>query len=483
MTTVEVSPTPGYAPETHATLSPFDALARMQSLPTGLQELDQDMYDHLAALTATYLETQTERVAGEYDRYNNTKFRKLELDEQGLHQHLEGKNILVTGGTGLIGSALLSQLSAYEPGRMVSFSRGETAHFTVVDGVEYTYGDIRDEARLLEVVRATKPDIIYHVAADKYNALAEVRAPHTLSTNIVGVQNVIAVAEATGVPQIVYASTGKASRPYSPDIYAASKKTGELLMANAAARGKILCSAARFTHVVDDSNLRRKVNESIRNGKPVMLQGSDTMMYVQSAYESAQLLLNAGLESQPGAFDIHAIQDLGEPFSLSDIGFGAIAKSGANTPVYFQGVMPGYEDKPWPFLFGMDAGDHSPLINSIETGETSGSSACERVEKLRLSIGEAGNLQQKLHEVIAATQNGVPNNVLRALNQELSWLMLEARIAGLPEGTLRSIGRRIEKSQSRMEFNEEHAQTNELFLQAYARLQHAALGTRALELL
>lgn len=99
-----------------------------------------------------------------------------------------------------------------------------------------------------------KPDIISHLAADKYNHLAEERSHYTLATNVRGTWALIAAANAAGVDQIVYASTGKATRPYSPDIYASSKHTGEALMAATATESEMLVSAVRFTHVVDDSN-------------------------------------------------------------------------------------------------------------------------------------------------------------------------------------------------------------------------------------
>src|ERR1035441_7974447 len=74
-----------------------------------------------------------------------------------------------------------------------------------------------------------------------------------LGISVVGTRNVISVAAEFGVPQLVCASTGKALRPYSADVYTASKRAAEWLLAAAAARGEARYSAARFTHVVDKS--------------------------------------------------------------------------------------------------------------------------------------------------------------------------------------------------------------------------------------
>ena len=81
----------------------------------------------------------------------------------------------------------------------------------------------------------------------------------TVSTNVLGTRNVLEAAGAAGVPQVVCASTGKALRPYSPDVYTASKRAAEWVASNVAGRGELLCSAARFTHVLDNSVIYRRL--------------------------------------------------------------------------------------------------------------------------------------------------------------------------------------------------------------------------------
>ena len=86
--------------------------------------------------------------------------------------------------------------------------------------------------------------MIFHVAAQREPALAEVEVHRTVSTNVLGTRNVLESAEAAGVRQVVCASTGKALRPYSPDIYTASKRAAEWVASSVAGRGEMLVSPA-----------------------------------------------------------------------------------------------------------------------------------------------------------------------------------------------------------------------------------------------
>ena len=97
---------------------------------------------------------------------------------------------------------------------------------------------------------------------------------------------------------MVCASTGKALRPYSADVYTASKRAAEWLLARAAARAGARYSAARFTHVVDNSIVHARLLDWCEGGV-LRLHSADIAFYAQSALESAQLLLAAGLAARP----------------------------------------------------------------------------------------------------------------------------------------------------------------------------------------
>ena len=252
----------------------------------------------------------------------------------------------MTGGTGCIGSTLMAQLGRLGPSRLVSVSRGATSAGPRLPGAEYLQADIRDRQRLDETIRAIRPDVVFHVAAQRNPGLAESEVHRTVTTNVLGTRNVLAVAADAGVPQVVCASTGKALRPYSPDVYAASKRAAEWVASTSSA-GDMRISAGRFTHVVDNSIIVQRLHQWAEGGI-VRLHSTEIAFYIQSALESAQLLLIAGLGAVRGAFRVHAITDLGWPVGLLDLAVGVLAAAKSETPIYISGYDRGYEEIPFP---------------------------------------------------------------------------------------------------------------------------------------
>ena len=208
--------------------------------------------------------------------------------------------------------------------------------------------------------------MVFHLAAQRDPGLAEREVHRTVSTNVLGTAHVISAVEEFGVPQLVAASTGKALRPYSREVYTASKRAAEWLLASAAARGTARYSAARFTHVVDNSIIYAKLLRWCEDGV-IRLHAADILFYAQSALESAQLLLRTGLGATRGRLWVHAITDLGWPIGLLDLALGVLAETGSQAPVYFSGYDPGYESAAFPGLYDpRTAGEVSPLLNSFE---------------------------------------------------------------------------------------------------------------------
>jgi dTDP-4-dehydrorhamnose reductase len=452
-------------------LSTKEIINEMQRVaPPNQSVLDYTTYHTLNDLTSRLLELEATTGVAEYDYYLNTQNRELSLPEDKLLEQIQGRTVLVSGGTGLIGSNLMKELSKYHPDRMVSLSRGKMLPHILVPGVEYIGGDVRDAYRVHQVMWAVKPDIVYHVAADKYNHEAESRAFHTLSTNINGTKNMLEAAEAAGVSRFVYASTGKATRPYSPDIYASSKKTGELLLAKAAARGKMACAAGRFTHVVDGSSLVKKFENAIQQGGPVRVHNPDSWFYVQSAKESAQLLLNAGLEAETNMLKIQAIRDLKTPVNLAKFSIGAVAKSGSRVPIYFQGVEPGYEETAWPGLYHpLTAMEVGPLVSSLEADSSRPSITCPEIDSFPLEFQFNRQLERAFQALKSVLDNpGSDVIFLKKANRELSWAILDARLDKLPTEVLEPIYMHA-SSLKNVNSNSEHDKVNLAINQAINR--------------
>jgi nucleoside-diphosphate-sugar epimerase len=411
----------------------LDIIAAMRvAVPPGRERLDEAELGRLASLTRSLVAAST-GVEQEHARFQAIRERDLALPRAELGPWLEGRKILVTGGTGCVGSVLMSQLAAWRPRRLVSVSRGLTRGWPRLADAEYARADVRDLPTLGSVVAEVRPDVLFHLAAQRDPGRAEREVHRTVTTNVLGTRNVIAAAERSGVARVVYASTGKALRPYSPDVYAASKRAAEWIMSAAAARAgaRTRYSAARFTHVVNNSLVYQRLLDWCADGV-IRLHGAGIFFYAQSALESARLLIGAGLGVRAGSFQVYAITDLGWPVSLLDLALGVLRRTGSVAPVYFSGYEPGYEDVPFPGLYDpRTAGEVSPLLSAFEA-ERSGKALCGAADAFPLELAADPEMDKRLlalEETCELTQR--PSAVAAALDA-LSWSMLGATLRVVP---------------------------------------------------
>jgi nucleoside-diphosphate-sugar epimerase len=403
--------------------------------PPRAEQLSAEQIGRLRELTRELLELKPQATA-EYRRFEGVRERGIELPAQELAAKLEGATVLVTGGTGCIGRVLLSRLLPFRPARLVSLSRGRTA-LPRIGGVEFVYGDVRYRSSLDEVFAEVRPDIVFHVAAQRDPGRAELEVLRTVATNVFGTRNVVRAAARAGAGTVVTASTGKALRPYSPDVYAASKRVGEWVLARAAAEFDVRLAASRFTHVVDNSIVGERLRSWCAKDEPIRLHSPEIGFYIQSAQESAQLLLCGLLDAQPGSFRLNALRDLDWPASLLEVALGAIAQTGSAAPIYISGYDGGYEEQAFPGLYDpMTAGDVSPLINVFEAIGAKAASS-EQVDVFTPeTLGEDVAAQQALTALEAAcvpltTAEPDPAEVRKRLD-DLSWALLEATVREIP---------------------------------------------------
>lgn len=405
------------------------------AVPQGRASLDEREISLLRPLTRL-LRSESPESEAEYLRYLAVRDRFLPVPMETVGGWVKDKTILVTGGTGCIGSALISRLLSLRARRVVSVSRGVTRDWPPASGAEYVSADVRDESAMMRIMADVGPDAVFHVAAQRDPGLAERAVHQTVTTNILGTSNVIAAARRAGVPRIVFASTGKTVIPYSPEVYPASKRIAEWLAANAAGRGSMLCTAARFTHIVDNSIVHLRICEGCKNGL-IRVHGAQSMFYVQSALESAQLLICAGLETQAGSLGVHAISDLGWPADLLSLALGALSRSGSDSVIYFSGHDPGYRGyTPFPGQYDpVSSWETSPLVNAFEAR------AGRRAEYGHVDIFPRRpvtgvRLEERflaLQETCAKTRDP---ELIRGELDALSWAIFEATLDTVPVDAL-----------------------------------------------
>lgn len=170
---------------------------------------------------------------------------------------LNGKSILVTGGTGSFGQAFVSEvIKRFEPRKLIIFSRDELKQFEMAQKfgdreypfMRYFIGDVRDVDRLELALREV--DYVVHAAALKHVPIAEYNPFECIQTNVHGAENVVKAALRCGVKRIVGLSTDKAASPIN--LYGASKLASDKIFvaANNLSGGAPNFAVVRYGNVV-----------------------------------------------------------------------------------------------------------------------------------------------------------------------------------------------------------------------------------------
>lgn len=148
------------------------------------------------------------------------------------YSFLDGKSILITGGTGSLGNQLVQTLIRQAKARrIIILSRDEFKQYTMqqtfagVESLRFFLGDVRDKDRLRRAFEGA--DYVIHAAALKQVPAAEYNPFEFINTNILGAQNVINAALDTGVRRVVALSTDKAANPIN--LYGATKLCSDKL--------------------------------------------------------------------------------------------------------------------------------------------------------------------------------------------------------------------------------------------------------------
>ena len=169
---------------------------------------------------------------------------------------LDGKTILITGGTGSFGSRMAEiLLRDHDPHAVRIFSRDELKQselerrFADETRLRYLLGDVRDLPRLTRATRGV--DVIIHAAALKQVPAAEYNPFEAVQTNVVGAENVVSAAIENDVPLTLSLSTDKAVNPVN--LYGATKLCAEKIVSQGnayAADSRARFASVRYGNVV-----------------------------------------------------------------------------------------------------------------------------------------------------------------------------------------------------------------------------------------
>ena len=194
----------------------------------------------------------------------NTKVSKL----------LENKKILVSGGAGSIGSALIKKLLEYPVNQVRVLDIDEHALFRLKHAVKDSrlrmlLGSILDKDRIQ--MAGNNADIVFHVAAIKNIEISEYNPIETIDVNIMGTVNMIKMARRNKPKKFILVSTDKAAEPRT--LYGSTKQLAERLTTWAGIYLKpTKFSAVRFGNVIESrGNVFEVWDEELKNKKPLSI--------------------------------------------------------------------------------------------------------------------------------------------------------------------------------------------------------------------
>ena len=331
---------------------------------------DKKAYCELNALTKHLIDIYDKQGRLAEDPFASTRERKLSEPFERLHPILINSICLVTGGLGCVGSNLANEILKFDPNKIIILDKNRNSKYTVDQDprIKIVYGDIRDTQFLYEIFTKYQPNYVFHTAAQRDPGYAESHIEETVTTNVLGTLNLVKASEATrSVRQFIFSSTGKASRYFTEEVYACTKKMCENILDLYARNGRVKYGMVRFTHMLDNSIMDEQLKLSSEHKDFVGVHSPGKYVTAQNKKEAATLMLSALLYSQPGQCNFLLVRNLEWPVESLEMALYYIKKSGREIPVVFIGNPLGYTEK---FFRGqMDwsqPGELNLLINVYE---------------------------------------------------------------------------------------------------------------------
>jgi UDP-N-acetylglucosamine 4,6-dehydratase len=286
----------------------------------------------------------------------------------------KNKSILITGGTGSFGKALIRKLlETYKPNKILIYSRDEVKQAEMQNDpifqkhskrLRYFIGDVRDEDRIKLALRDV--DYVVHAAALKQIPAAEYNPMECVKTNILGANNIINACLNSNVKKVISLSTDKAANPIN--LYGASKLASDKLFVaanNLVGSRKIEFSVVRYGNVFGSrGSVVPFFNSLIKNkSKFIPITHKDMTRFWIHLDQGVDFVIKSFFRMRGGEIFIPKTPSI----MITDL-----AKAMApNIPIKIIGIRPG--EKIHEFLFSNDDSlntlefkDHYVTIPSIE---------------------------------------------------------------------------------------------------------------------
>lgn len=226
------------------------------------------------------------------------------MDSKSNFSDLNNSIILITGGTGSFGNAVVGKLLEYYPKRIIIYSRDEKKQFDMgntyrTDTLRFVIGDVRDKDRIFDAMRGV--DFVFHAAALKQVPHCEFFPVEATQTNAIGAQNVIRAAIYNSVKRVVVLSTDKAVYPIN--VMGMTKALMERMMiavSREETHKTVLCGTRYGNVMYTRGSVIPYFISLMREGRPLTVTDNRMTRFMVSLDHAVDLILHTLLYGSNG---------------------------------------------------------------------------------------------------------------------------------------------------------------------------------------
>ena len=220
-----------------------------------------------------------------------------------------GKTLLIVGGTGSFGNAVLNRFLKTDIGQIRIFSRDEKKQDDmrhefqakmpeVSDKIRFFIGDVRDLASIRDAMHGV--DYVFHAAALKQVPSCEFFPLEAVKTNVFGTDNVLTAAISCGVKSVICLSTDKAAYPVNAMGTSKAMMEKVVVAKSRTASGTKICCTRYGNVLCSRGSVVPLWIEQIKEGKPLTITEPQMTRFIMSLDEAVDLVLFAFEKGESG---------------------------------------------------------------------------------------------------------------------------------------------------------------------------------------
>ena len=327
---------------------------------------DQKLQDILLSQGVRIFMSSGEKEWSQDDDYSNVQLKEISIEDllprdqisvdmDSIGALLRGKNIMITGSAGSIGSERVRQIAIYKPAELILIDQAETPQHNIRLMMHFEWPNIKAHTivasianadRMEKIFQTYKPDYVFHAAAYKHVPMMENNPSESIQNNVWGTKIIADLSVKYGVKKFVMISTDKAVNP--TNVMGCSKRICEIYcqslnkMINEQANGKPVTQfvTTRFGNVLgSNGSVIPLFEKQIKAGGPVTVTDPKIIRFFMLIPEACKLVLEAGTHGVGGEIFVF---DMGKPVKIADLAKRMIKLSGAkNIEIKYTGLRAG----------------------------------------------------------------------------------------------------------------------------------------------